>query len=196
MADYYNNVIHKLDRKGKLLSIKDMTNDEWDITDYNNYRFEFVEYDVKTNRAIKRIPFFVDADEITAYLSLINTGKFSTIMDWHTFFAGGNARAVKKANGNMEKIVDGIESRKMTMGVNDSGYFVIKVEVGPGKKNSSGAVTPAGDTLESISFGISAKEAVVLAKTLESYTNAKKSYCMFNYMRNKKDAMKEEKSAV
>lgn len=187
MADYYNNIIHKIDRKGKLLSVKDLTNDEWDVTNYNNYRFEFVEYDPKTNSMIKKIPFFVDADEITAYLGQITTGNYSKTIGWHTFFAGSRSRglAIKNENGSSVSIVNGTESRKMTIGINESGYFVFKVEVGNGKVGDNGQILPAGDPVDSITFGISPKEAVVLAKAIETYTIAKKMLGINSYIRNK-----------
>jgi hypothetical protein len=193
MSDYYNNVIHKIDRRGKMLVVKDMTNDEWDISDYNNYKFEFVEYDTNSNKAVKRFPFFVDADEINAYLSTILTGAYSKIVGWHTFFAGSanSGQAEKLVDGNMKKVISGPESRKLTIGVNDSGYFVLKIEIANGKVGRRGEVTPNGDTVDSISFGIKAEEAVVLAKTIESYTTAKKSLGIRYYTQNKKKHIKE-----
>jgi hypothetical protein len=196
MADYYNNVIHKIDRRGKLLSIKDMTNDEWDVTEYNNYRFEFVEYDDKTNMAMKKIPFFIDADEITAFLAQISSGNYSKTIKWHTFFAGSSnkGQGYKNVNGNMIPIVKGTESRKLTIGINDAGYFILKVEVANGKVGKRGEIIPEGEVIDSISFGISAKEAVILAKTIETYTIAKKTIGISQYLRNKQKKQQEETS--
>ncbi|MFW6030506.1 MAG: hypothetical protein ACOCRO_09690 [Halanaerobiales bacterium] len=191
MADYYNNMIHKIDRKGKLLAVKDMTNDEWDITDNNKYIFEFVEYDEKSKSVIKNVQFYVDADEITAMLGQITTGNYSKTIGWHTFFAGSKlGRAKKKVNGKMINIIDGVESRKMTIGINDSGYFVLNVEISPGKVGSRGEIKPAGDSVEKISFGIKALEAVILAKAIETYTIAKKTLGISTYLKNKAEQMK------
>lgn len=187
MSDYYNNIIHKIDRKGKMLVVKDMTNDEWDVSDYNNYKFEFVEYDNKSNKATKRMPFFVDADEINALLSTVLTGNYSKIYGWKTFFAGSSkgGQAEKMVDGNMQKIISGPESRKLITGVNDSGYFVLKIEIANGKVGSRGEVTPNGEKVDEISFGIKAEEAVVLAKAIESYTVAKKTLALQYYTKNK-----------
>ena len=188
MPDYYNNMIHKVDRKGKLMSIKDMTNDEWDIGSYNNYRLEFVEYG-DNNKAQRIIPFFMDADELTGILGQITSGNYTKVFDdWENFYAGSKnqGQGRKNVDGNMVPIVEGTESRRMSIGLNDQGYFVFKVSVGPGKVGSTGAIKPAGDTAYSISFGITTQEVAIMAKAIETYTIAKKVIGVSNYMRNKK----------
>jgi hypothetical protein len=94
----------------------------------------------------------------------------------------------------MIPIVKGTESRKLTIGINDAGYFILKVEVANGKVGKRGEIIPEGEVIDSISFGISAKEAVILAKTIETYTIAKKTIGISQYLRNKQKKQQEETS--
>lgn len=193
MADYYNNIIHKVDAKGKLLAIKDMTNEEWDVTDNNKYIIEFVEYG-NNNHATKKVKFFIDADMLTAFLGQITSGNYSKSVGWQNIFAGSkSAISKRKVNGNMQTMVDGIESRTLSIGVNKSGYFVFKVDVKPGRVGGNGQIKPAGDSVDNMYFSLDKTQAVVLAKAVETYTTAKKTLGISNYLKTKKERIANSK---
>jgi len=194
MADYYNNIIHKVDAKGKLLAIKDMTNDEWDVTDNNKYIIEFVEYG-KNNHATKKVKFFIDADKLTAYLGQITSGNYSRSVGWQNVFAGSkSAISKRKVNGDMQTMVNGVESRTLSIGLNKSGYFVFKVDVKPGKIGANGQIKPNGDSVDNMYFSLDKTQAIVLSKTVETYTTAKKTLGISNYLKNKRKRIKNSRN--
>lgn len=192
MSDYYNNVVHKMDKRGEMLVVKDVTNDEWDVQEYNSFKLEYVEYN-KSNTAVKRYPIFVDADEFNGCLSQILSGNYSKTIGWHEFYGGSkNKGLAQKLEGkDMVPLVNGVESRKLTIGVNKGGWFDFKISIGKGSVGNRGEIKPSGNPVDEVKFSISPKQAVILAKSIDTYVIAKKSLAIRIYTKNKMQKIKE-----
>ena len=190
MSDYSDNerdLIYKKANSSMILSIYDNTNDTWDVEDYNNLRINFVNFD-KNNKAKVLIPFYVNADEFMAVMERILNGTFSkTQFDSkgsYVSYGGSKAQglAQKRVDGELERIIDGPESRIFKIYLNN-GKLYVSGDAYKGKIVNNGAITKKGDRVSGLYYSMSPQEAIVMASTVLSYLKAKKTLAVSAAMR-------------
>lgn len=188
--DEFGQDIYTLANNSTILSFKDITNDTWDNSKYNNIRVLITRFG-EDNRAYMTIPAFVDSEEIRAVCKSILTGNFSKIK-----FSGGYGNYVSyggSKRGGLAKekgkrvIENDMESRVFSLSMGKDGSFYVKIEIYKGESKKNGAIKPVGDTLLSGYFKLNQQQILVTASSIVSYLDAKQVISISNYIESRED---------
>lgn len=189
----YDKVIYKKANNQMIFSVADHTNDMWDVEDYNNLIFKFVQFD-NNNNAKVYLPIYVDADEIRSILTQIiygnfNKHKFTGDMKGQYISYGGSKSGglgQKRQKGDLKPIIDGTEARLLKIGFSDNGDLFVKGEVYKGQVMNGGAIRKKGDAVASLYYKFSnGTDILTMATTIVEYLNAKQTLCISNYIQSK-----------
>jgi len=188
-----SNMIHKVANNVMMVVFDDITNKLWDPRSKNddgdkirnNVRVNFVHYN-DANQAKKMVPIFINADEMMMVMNKIRQGTFSSHLGEYTNYGGSHSGIARerKASGELEPVVDGIESRVFRMFVNNDGKLSMKASVYRGKKMNGGAIKQTGDAIIEPYITLDTVRAMTMAEAVWSYLVSRKTVCVSNQFNN------------
>lgn len=187
-------VIYKVANNSFMLVFEDMTNKFWEIAPdgsdkelkYNNINVKFIQYDKDSKKTKQFLPVYVDADELMAVMSQIRAGNFFKALNPYKSYGGSKGKGLaKKLQGNdLVPILNTTEARELNIYVNDKKLYVQGAAY-PGVTTERGGFTKKKDSkpVARLFYGFDTLNAYIMAETICSYLQARKTLALSTYDR-------------
>lgn len=192
MRDSYSTQIFRVDGKNSFMEVLNVA------FPIGKVQFNFVEYDEKTNKQVKKLDIYMDALQAVAlaerilsgdFAAMVNNakaaGKFNgmTVSNYTSFFTdmgGISEDKVEKKLEDYQKQYSFVKpgmaiSRQFKIQTGQKYPWVLRAEYGPGKSSDTGLIVPQGNAPVYINLPVDAdsfyKMAVAIKYSYQAYLN-------------------------